>query len=109
MKFEALNNPDELDSEDDADSCDMEAIIEDIPLTPKMPTPIPVQSTSAKLPDLVMSPVEPAVAPEIIRKEEINKSEKGNNDQQQQNQSKKHDNKPKKGLQKNLILMSPSY
>ncbi|RGB23754.1 hypothetical protein C1646_774045 [Rhizophagus diaphanus] len=67
---------DESDSDNDTEADDVNIIIEDIPATPITSTPNPVSNTSTKLPDLAKSPVDPAVASEIIRKEKINKSKK---------------------------------
>ncbi|RGB36289.1 hypothetical protein C1646_667064 [Rhizophagus diaphanus] len=67
---------DELDSDKNAEDNATDIMIEDNPATPTIPTPNPVYSTSTQLPDLVKSPVDLAVIPEIIRKEEINKSNK---------------------------------
>ncbi|RGB22536.1 hypothetical protein C1646_775920 [Rhizophagus diaphanus] len=69
---------DESDSDENAENDVIDIIIEDISAIPTMLIPNPVYSTSAQLPDLIKSPVDPVVTSKIIWNEEINKSDKVN-------------------------------
>ncbi|RGB31059.1 hypothetical protein C1646_764522 [Rhizophagus diaphanus] len=88
------------DSDDCTEDDDTDIIIESTPLTP---TPNPVPILQQELPDIVMTPVDPPVTPEISRKEEINNSTRVPMDKQVTNQSKKgnNNNRKKKSLANN--------
>ncbi|PKC13471.1 hypothetical protein RhiirA5_410541 [Rhizophagus irregularis] len=81
---EALGLSDLNDSEDSVKDCDTDDIIESMPNTP---TPNPVLILQHELLDEVMTPVDQPVTPEILRKEEINKSTRVTDDKQVMNQS----------------------
>ncbi|RGB26217.1 hypothetical protein C1646_800864 [Rhizophagus diaphanus] len=80
---------------------DTDIITENMPITP---TPNPVPISQLELSDIVMTPVDPPVTPEILQKEEINNSTCVPMDKQVINQSRKgnNNNRKKKLLANNL-------